>query len=274
MDEATASVDFATDEAIQKAIRTEFKSSTLLTIAHRLSSVIDYDRLLVLSDGHVSHNGMRVTLPDLCRNADPRSPFVSRHQLPYPWLTQITGGGVRHANRKHACSHWFLIRGTHLFLSVPNILYPPGRCEQAEIYQYEYFTGEQVRGTGSLFGRKASQVPEVGQLTSGLSWLHRTSFVGTTRSSRACARSRGGTGNCTAPRSGRSRPTRARTRMRTGTRSRPRRRMWKRGEQTARTRMNRSSLALRSKRRVTAGAAWNLPCIQLRGGQGSGSRVG
>ena len=53
MDEATASVDFATDEAIQKAIRAEFKSSTLLTIAHRLSSVIDYDRLLVLSDGKV-----------------------------------------------------------------------------------------------------------------------------------------------------------------------------------------------------------------------------
>lgn len=54
MDEATASVDFATDEAIQQAIRTEFKSSTLLTIAHRLSSVIDYDRLLVLSDGGVA----------------------------------------------------------------------------------------------------------------------------------------------------------------------------------------------------------------------------
>ncbi|WWD20615.1 hypothetical protein CI109_105091 [Kwoniella shandongensis] len=54
MDEATASVDFATDEAIQTAIRSEFKSSTLLTIAHRLSSVIDYDRLLVLSDGRIA----------------------------------------------------------------------------------------------------------------------------------------------------------------------------------------------------------------------------
>lgn len=54
MDEATASVDFATDEAIQHAIRSEFRDSTLLTIAHRLSSVIDYDRLLVLSDGRVA----------------------------------------------------------------------------------------------------------------------------------------------------------------------------------------------------------------------------
>ncbi|KAL1409872.1 hypothetical protein Q8F55_003871 [Vanrija albida] len=54
MDEATASVDFATDEALQAAIRSEFKESTLITIAHRLSSVIDYDRLLVLSDGGVA----------------------------------------------------------------------------------------------------------------------------------------------------------------------------------------------------------------------------
>ncbi|TYJ55637.1 hypothetical protein B9479_003669 [Cryptococcus floricola] len=54
MDEATASVDFATDEAIQTAIRSEFKQSTLITIAHRLSSVIDYDRLLVLSDGSIA----------------------------------------------------------------------------------------------------------------------------------------------------------------------------------------------------------------------------
>nr|ODN96123.1 ATP-binding cassette transporter [Cryptococcus depauperatus CBS 7855] len=54
MDEATASVDFATDEAIQAAIRSEFKESTLLTIAHRLSSVVDYDRLLVLADGCIA----------------------------------------------------------------------------------------------------------------------------------------------------------------------------------------------------------------------------
>ncbi|GMK54458.1 hypothetical protein CspeluHIS016_0110440 [Cutaneotrichosporon spelunceum] len=54
MDEATASVDFETDEALQNAIRTEFKDATLITIAHRLSSVVDYDRLLVLQDGSVA----------------------------------------------------------------------------------------------------------------------------------------------------------------------------------------------------------------------------
>lgn len=76
MDEATASVDFATDEAIQKAIRSEFKSSTLLTIAHRLSSVIDYDRLLVLADGKVAEFDTPIVSyqsPRTSRSANPQN---------------------------------------------------------------------------------------------------------------------------------------------------------------------------------------------------------
>ncbi|KAJ2391932.1 hypothetical protein GGI23_005324 [Coemansia sp. RSA 2559] len=55
MDEATASVDFDTDNRIQRTIRgPEFADSTLFCIAHRLRTVIDYDRVLVLDKGKVA----------------------------------------------------------------------------------------------------------------------------------------------------------------------------------------------------------------------------
>jgi len=53
MDEATANVDFETDELIQKTIRREFVNVTVLTIAHRINTIMDYDRVIVLDDGNV-----------------------------------------------------------------------------------------------------------------------------------------------------------------------------------------------------------------------------
>jgi ATP-binding cassette subfamily C (CFTR/MRP) protein 1 len=53
LDEATSSVDFETDNLIQKTIKEEFKSSTILIIAHRLNNVLDSDRILVMDSGRV-----------------------------------------------------------------------------------------------------------------------------------------------------------------------------------------------------------------------------
>ena len=56
-DEAMASMDFEADQLIQSILRTELKNRTILTIAHRLDSILDYDRIVVIDEGQIVEVG-------------------------------------------------------------------------------------------------------------------------------------------------------------------------------------------------------------------------
>jgi ATP-binding cassette subfamily C (CFTR/MRP) protein 4 len=67
MDEATASIDQTTDNFIQEMIRAKFKECTVLTIAHRLETIIDGTKILVMDAGRPAeydHPEALLAMPD------------------------------------------------------------------------------------------------------------------------------------------------------------------------------------------------------------------
>lgn len=57
LDEATSNVDAETDQLMQRLIREEFKGYTIITVAHRLDTILDSDRIVVLDAGRVVEVG-------------------------------------------------------------------------------------------------------------------------------------------------------------------------------------------------------------------------
>ena len=62
MDECTANVDVETDALLQSMVRRIFADCTIFTIAHRLATVIDYDKIAVLDSGRLVEYGAPATL--------------------------------------------------------------------------------------------------------------------------------------------------------------------------------------------------------------------
>ncbi|XP_074357974.1 ABC transporter C family member 2-like isoform X2 [Apium graveolens] len=117
LDEATAAVDVATDVLIQNTIREEFKSCTMLTIAHRLNTIIDSDKILVLDAGQVEEYDAPEKL--LLNESGAFSKMIQSTGIAnaeYLYSLVLGGDGVKNSKRKQtgyldrqrtlAFSHW------------------------------------------------------------------------------------------------------------------------------------------------------------------------
>jgi ABC-type multidrug transport system fused ATPase/permease subunit len=89
MDEATAAIDTQTDRKLQATVREAFRECTVLTIAHRLNTIMDSDRIMILDEGKRSRRrapvALQIRLVSCLRLVS--SHFLS-HTPPWPFTFQ------------------------------------------------------------------------------------------------------------------------------------------------------------------------------------------
>ncbi|CDF38271.1 unnamed protein product [Chondrus crispus] len=95
LDEASSSLDMETDRLIQETIRTHLKDATILTIAHRLSTLADYDKIILMENGMVAEFGSPAGLLE-----DSRGKFTALVNALGPagsnrFREQVASGGQR-----------------------------------------------------------------------------------------------------------------------------------------------------------------------------------
>ena len=93
LDEATSSVDFETDQLVQRLIRQEFADCTIFTIAHRINTIIDSDMILVLRDG-------------LLAEFDHPGALLSRENSLFSGMVNETGEASAAQLRRVALENW------------------------------------------------------------------------------------------------------------------------------------------------------------------------
>ena len=65
MDEATANIDTKTESTIQTLVNNRFRDATVITIAHRLNTIINSDKILIIDDGMVAeYDSPKVLMKD------------------------------------------------------------------------------------------------------------------------------------------------------------------------------------------------------------------
>ena len=79
LDEATASIDIWSEKALQNAIKHEFKDKTVVTVAHRIGTILDCDEVILLKDGIIIEKGEPKKLIDSSSEND--NAFKSLYEI-------------------------------------------------------------------------------------------------------------------------------------------------------------------------------------------------